>query len=417
MSARSSVITVKPVISSFVMFSALSGAAYGQAQIVPGADGVKAAEKTDVDGWNPFIGVTSTVSLTSNTSVVGQVDGVSTLFGLGVTGGADYVHGKHLLRSSLSISESFARTPVIDEFLKTNDVVKLEGIYNYFLTNKLGLYGRLAFATSLFPADDVRGEESTWVEKVAGGAPIPLNTMRFRQRLADPFTPFTINESAGVFADPIRKEKLNLSFRLGMGGRHTLADNVLLVDDGKSTADMERQRRAEVQRPGGEALGGAAGQTKDGRANYRLGLSVLMPFVNNDKDNRSAGALSRVGVEGQVQFNVYSWMSLVYNLAITRDPQLFPKGNELVQVQNNLLLTFQFTLVKKKEKAKDPTPEQIELEAAKKRVEEAEQRAKDAEEKLKKEQELPPASPPGDGAPIPVPVVTPPAPPTPTTTP
>lgn len=392
--------------------------AYGQAQIVPGADGVKAAEKTDVDGWNPFIGVTSTVSLTSNSNVVGQVDGVSTLFGLGVTGGADYVHGKHLMRSSLSISESFARTPVIDEFLKTNDVVKLEGIYNYFLTKNLGLYGRLAFATSLFPADDVRGEETTWVEKVAGGAPIPLNTMRFRQRLADPFAPFTINESTGVFADPIRKEKLNLSFRLGMGGRHTFADSVLLIDDDASTAEVELLRLANVHQLGVEAFGGATGKTKDGRANYRLGLSVLMPFVNNDKDDRSAGALTRIGVEGQVQFNVYSWMSLVYNLAITRDPQLFPKGNELVQVQNNLLLTFQFTLVKKKEKPKDPTAEQIELEAAKKRLEEAEQRAKDAEEKLKKEQESPPpAPPPADGAPAPAPVVTPPPPPTPTTTP
>jgi hypothetical protein len=122
---------------------ASTSVAFAQAQIVP-TDGIKGAEKTDLEGWSPVLGVTGTISLTSNRSVVGQVDGFSTLFGLGVTGGADYVNGRHIMRSTLSINESFARTPVVDEFVKTNDVVKLEGLYNYFLTQELGLYGRPA---------------------------------------------------------------------------------------------------------------------------------------------------------------------------------------------------------------------------------------------------------------------------------
>src|SRR5262249_39997214 len=114
--------------------------AFAQAQIVP-SNGIKGAEKTDVEGWAPFLGITAPRSLAANSSVVGQVDGFSTLFGLGLSGGADYARDQHLLRTSLSINEGFARTPVIDEFVKTNDVVKLEGLYNYFLTPNLGLYG------------------------------------------------------------------------------------------------------------------------------------------------------------------------------------------------------------------------------------------------------------------------------------
>ena len=120
--------------------------ALAQAQIVP-SNGIKGADKTDVEGWTPFLGVTATLSLADNSSVVGQVDGFSTLFGLGFTAGADYVRDQHLLRTSLTINEGFARTPVIDEFVKTNDTVKLEGLYNHFLTPDLGFYDRLAIAT------------------------------------------------------------------------------------------------------------------------------------------------------------------------------------------------------------------------------------------------------------------------------
>ncbi len=382
-----------------------TGVAWAQAQIVP-TDEVKGASKTDPQGWNPFVSLTATLSLASNSNVVGQVDGFSTLFGLGVTGGADYVDGKHLLRSSLTIAEGFARTPVVDEFTKTNDSVKLESLYNYFLTKDLGLFGRLALSTSMFPADDVRGTATTWVEKNSTDPtmPIPRNSNAFRQRLAGSFAPFTVNESAGGFAEPIRKESLNVSFRLGIGGRHTFADSVLLIDDDKATAEVELLRLSNVHQLGVEAFAGATGKTKDGRANYKAGLSVLFPFVNNDKDDRGVGTLARVGFEGQVTFNVYAWMGLVYSLNITRDAQLFPKGNELLQVQNTLLLTFQYTAVKKKEVKAEPTKEQVELEEAKQRATAAEQRALDAEKKLQDAAASPPAPvPPPEPAPTPAP--------------
>ncbi len=395
------------LIPASVLFVTLcsAGTALAQARLVP--TDIKTAEKTDVDGWAPFLGLTGTINMVSNSNVVGQVEGFSTLVGLGVTGGADYVHGKHLLRTSLSIAESFARTPVIDEFVKTNDVVKLEGLYNYFLTKQLGLYGRLALSTSAFAADDVRGEPSSWVEKLPDGTTKPLTTNGLRQRLAHSFAPFTIDESAGAFAEPIHTDKLNLSARVGLGGRHTFASSVLTNDDADATPEIELLRLNDVHQLGVEAFAGATGKFKEGKASYKAGLAVLFPFVNNDKDDRSAVNLARIGFEGAVTFNLYSWMSLVYALNITRDPQLFSKGDEQTQIQNSLLLTFTFTVVKKPEKAKEPTDEEKALAEAKKKQEEAEARALEAEKKLQELQTPPAPAPTPEPAPAPAPAPTP----------
>jgi hypothetical protein len=388
--------------------------AQAQAQIVP-SNGIKAAEKTDAEGWAPFLGITATLALADNSSVVGQVDGFSTLFGLGLTGGADYARDRHLVRTSLTINEGFARTPVIDEFVKTNDVLKLEGLYSYFLTQDLGLYGRLGIVTDLFSATDIRATPTSWVETVPGGMPIALTTNGFRQRLAGPFSPFTINEQVGGFAEAVRETWLDLSLRAGLGGRHTFADGVLVSSDDKATPAIELTELHDVHQLGFEVFGGGAGKLDGGKALYKAGLSVLLPLVNNDPDHRSAASLTRIGFDGSLTFNVYSWMGLVYNLKATRDPQLFSRGEEKVEVQNTLLLTFQLALVKKAEKPKEPTPEELALKAAQDRADAAEKRAQAAEDKLKALQTAPPPATPGPTAPPPAPPEsTPPAAPPPT---
>ncbi|MBX3160623.1 MAG: hypothetical protein KF773_31950 [Deltaproteobacteria bacterium] len=352
--------------------------ARAQGQYVPKDETLKGAGAEDVDGWNPSLAGTATVNLVSNQNVVGQVDGFSTLFGLGVVAGADYVKGRHLMRNTLSISESFARTPVVEEFVKTNDVVQVEGLYNYFLNKKVGLYGRVAIQTSAFAATDVRGVETTWVDK---GTRDVLTT-GFRQRLADPLSPFTLSESTGLFAEPYAKEKFALSLRFGAGGRHTLADGVLLIDDDKATPEVELLRLANVHQLGLEAFAGVGGKLEKGKVLYKAGLAVLAPFVNNDKFDRKVVTLTRVGFEGTLTFNMFEWMSLVYSVKIIKDAQLFPEGQELTQVQNNVLLTFKYAFVEKKKKKKEPTEAEKALAEAKDRAEKAEKAKLEADTKI-----------------------------------
>jgi hypothetical protein len=418
---------MKAVTLVLVGVLGMAGVARAQAVLVPKDETLAGASEKDVAELNPSLGVTGTVSLVSNSNVVGQVDGLSTLVGLGVVGGLDYVKNQHVLRTTLSISESVARTPVIDEFVKTNDVVALEGLYNYFLAEKLGAYARLKIETAAFAADDVRGDLTSWVEKpgMEGGPPIPLTQNGLRQRLADPFSPFTLSESVGGFAEPITKDRLTLSVRFGLGGRHTFADGVLLVDDDDATTEVELLRLANVHQLGVEAFAGAAGKFKDGKVSYKAGLSLLVPFANNDDYDRGAGELTRVGFEGALTFNLYSWLSVVYSLNVTRDPQLFPDGGELTQVQNNLLLTFQFALVEKKAAAQKMYEEEQKLADAEKRAADAEAARLAAEQRaLALEQQLKDAeaqcaekcatTPPSTGT-TPVAPPPPPAPPSPTT--
>ena len=398
------------LISLILSAVSVSSIASAQTAVIPKDDTLKGAGDEDVEGWSPVLGLAGTLNLVSNSSVVGQVDGTSLLVGLGVSGGADYVKGKDVIRTTLSIAESVARTPVIDEFVKTNDVVAIEGIYNRFLNKKLGLFGRLNIQTSLFPATDIRGEATTWVRK---NDMTTLATDAFRLRLADPLHPFTIGQSAGVFFDPKRSDKFSLSLRFGAGGRETFASGVLLIDDDKATDEIELLALNNVYQLGAEAFAGATGKLRDGRLTYRAGLAVLIPFVNNDKDDRSAFALTRVALEGNLTFNVFEWMSLVYSITVTKDPQLFPEGSELTQIQNNLLLTFTYSLVEKKKKAKEPTAAEKELADTKARAEAAETRVKELETSLATCPTNCPTTPPAAPAPDPAPAPATPAPATP----
>jgi hypothetical protein len=347
---------LKSILAYLAVAVAWGGLAHAQAEILPDEKTLAGADEKDVAELNPSLALTGTISLVNNANVVGQVDGLSALVGLGVTGGLDYVKDRHILRMTLSINESVARTPVIDEFVKTNDVVALEGLYNYFLTSTLGAFGRLKLETSAFAADDVRGVLTSWVEKP--------------REAGDPFSPFTISESAGGFAEPIHGDKLALTLRFGLGGRHTFASSVLLIDDDDATPEVELMRLSNVHQLGVEGFAGATGTLKEGKLTYKAGFSVLVPFVNNDDFDRSAGELARIALESSLTVNVFDWMSLVYSLNVTRDPQLFPDGEELTQVQNNLLLTFSFALVKKKEKEKEKekSDEEKALEAANQRA-------------------------------------------------
>jgi hypothetical protein len=383
---------MRTYLASFLTVCALGGVASAQAKIVA-TDAPKAAEDKDIQGWNPYMSLTSTFSLVDNSSVIGQVDGTTTLFGIGVLGGADYIHGKNLLQLNLSLNEGFTRTPVIDRFVKTTDQIKIEGLYNYFLDKYFGVYGRLAVETNAFQTKDVRGTPTSWVESV-NGTSMPLATNALSQKLAGPFAPFTVTESIGGFADPVRKDAINVSFRLGAGGRHTFADGVLVNHDDAATPEIELLELSTVHQLGVEGFAGAMGKVQKGKLDYKAGLAVLIPFVNNDNASRSAISLTRVALEANASYTMSSWLSVVYHLAVTRDPQLFPAGKDEIQVQNTLLLTFQFSLVKKKEKAKEPTKEEAELAEAKRRADEAEKRATDAEQKLLKLEAAPTTTPP-----------------------
>jgi hypothetical protein len=369
--------------------------------------------KVAIQGWNPYLALTASMNLVDNSNVIGQTNGTAVNVAAGASGGGDYTHGRHFLSLNGLINEGYARTPVVNHFVKTNDIAKVDGIYNYFVTPNFGGYGRLSMLTSLFESQAVVGTPTTFID-VTHMTPVTVATNTESFHLSNGFQPFTLTESVGAFVDPINKPEFALSFRVGIGGRSTFANGAYAIHpNAMDTTAIELLELSDVEQLGIEGFGGITGKLDArGAFTYRIGAAVLLPFVNDDSFHRSAVFLTRVVATANLTYTFSKWLSAVYNLSVIRDPQLFPSGEDQVQVQNTFLLTFQLGLVAKKEGPKPKTADQLAVEAAKAAAAKAAAEALDAENKLhelqiqmQQQQQPPPAVPNG--------TTTPPAPPSP----
>lgn len=293
-------------------------------------------------GFDGVLSVAANINMASNSHVVGQVDGFSLLLGMSLLGGLDYVHGPHEWRNSLRLTQAWARTPVVDEFIKANDVFDLESVYHYFFLSWLGAFGRLNLETALLPAEDIRTEPATYLVTRSNGSTRTINNTE-RLTLSEAFSPLTLNQSGGLFAEAFQSDPISVSLRLGVGARETLADGVLVLTDDDDTDVLELTELDNVYQGGVEALISARGHFSQRRISYEAGAGALLPVLNNDPQDRSATELTRLGAFAHVAFNVLEWMSIDYHARLLHDPQLLDE----IQFQNNLLFTFQYTFLER----------------------------------------------------------------------
>ncbi len=357
----------------------------GVAEYVPEGE-IKQMENEKRQGLDGTLQVSANVNFVSNKSVVGQTDGLSMLFGIGLLSGLDYIHQRHEWRNTFQLNEAWSKTPVLNEFVKADDVASLESLYNYFLLSWFGLFGRVSAETALLRTWAVTAEPVDYAITNRDDE-TELREDVERLRLADPFQPLTLTQSIGAFAEPIQEPAINLSARLGFGLRETFANGVLVIQDDADTEgvievdDLTNPNTSVTVFQGGlEGFLGASGKFSNDRILYDFGLSALIPFLNNDPENRSATELTRVGVAASVGIGIFEWMSVNYKLRILRDPQLLDD----LQVQNNLLLTFNYTFVERTEPDAPPEPTEAEknAEEAERRAAEAEARAAELEREL-----------------------------------
>jgi hypothetical protein len=339
-------------------------------EIVPDGD-IKSLDDESRKGFDGMLSIGANLNLASNSNVVGQDDGFSTLFGLSLVGGLDYLYKRHEVRNTLKISESWARTPVLDEFVKNTDLLEFESLYNYFLLDWAGLFGRLAMTTSIFRSEAITAEPTDYTIARNDGT-IDVATQVNRLELAGAFAPFTLSESLGAFVEPFDSEPLKLSIRLGFGARETFADGVLASQDDGDTPAVELIELSNVYQAGAEGFAGVNGKFLHRKVSYEVGGSVLIPFINNDETDRSAMDLARYGVVAQVGTSIFDWMSLNYQFRALKDPQLLDEW----QVQNALLLTFNYTFVERDAGVAGPSVED-QLAQAQRSLAEAEARCEE----------------------------------------
>jgi hypothetical protein len=372
-------------------------------QYVPGEE-VKDLPQGLQDGWHPTLTLGANLNLASNSSVVGQPDGFSLLVGVSVLGDLLFIAGDHDWKNTLKLTETWTRTPVVDEFVKSNDVLDVESLYRFFAWTWGGPFARLSLQTPIFAAEQVSAEPQTYVLEGEDPATDGITTDRFD--LADPFQPLTVTESIGAFVAPVATPRLNVAIRAGFGGRHTFADGARLITNADDPAAVTYVDLLDVHQAGVELFAGIDGKTAEDRLAYNVGLAVLVPFLNNDERDRDGFELTRIALEAGLTTNVFDWMSLSYQLRIVDDPQLL----DAVQIQNNLLLTFAFTVTSAEPPA-EPAVEDAQsaaaIAAAEERARLAEERARLAEERARLAEER------GNEATQPAPAPAPPAEPVP----
>jgi hypothetical protein len=291
------------------------------------------------DGWVGELSLGSSVALSQSSNVVGRIDGTSFAVGLKVNGALDWTRDVHEWRNSLTLGETFTRTPAVDQFVKTNDQLLLESIYLYHLKRLpwLGPFARFKLTTALFPGEDVRAAPVSYVGAVTRTA----DTLR----LTDALTPTTLQEMLGVFGKPLDRKDLALELKAGFEARQMIADGQLALADDAATPEVEVVALQHVVQ-GGPSLGLIAkGQLSEGRVLYAGLAEAMIPAINNQAsgDDRSTLELTNVNLELNLSFKLVSWASVDYQLRAVREPQLIDKW----QLQNNLLLSFSYALIER----------------------------------------------------------------------
>lgn len=314
-----------------------------EAEYVPDEEAGDLDEVTD--GWYHTVNLGIGLSVGTSRDVVGQEDGATITFSVDATWRAELFAGQHEFRNTLSINEAVSRTPLVDNFVKSNDRLQNEAIWFYHLPSVdwFGPFARASLQTSIFNGHDVRANRVDY-ERFNRSDELTTFSNRARLQLTRPFQPTTLKESVGVFVEPLRQEALNVDIRLGVGARQVFANGNYVVSeviDAGTRPDQERDivilnELETFSQAGSELAIEAFGNNPEGDINYRLGFEMMTPFYNS-VENSTLNAWEATNYEGSISvaFAARDWLSVSYGLNALKSPQLVDEW----QLTNQLLVT------------------------------------------------------------------------------
>jgi hypothetical protein len=353
-------VALAPVACALSLAGSASAQAAAPAPAAPPSPKVEYVEKPKAedgarpDGASAGLSLGGTLNVVDNRSVVGQAQGTGFAAGWAIDAAVAYNQGEHEWRNGLISSAGATRTPAIDAWVKTRDALSFESIYLWHVLPWLGPFVRVGLDTQMFPGSDPRAAPTTYSIARTDGSKESITGTRLH--LSDPFQPLTLKESAGVFVQPLREEKVRLEGRVGAGAQEVFANGVLALGDDAKTPDVvEVKELASFNQAGVEALAEATGTFRPQRITYKAGIGVLFPLAHTALaagDERTTLQLTNVDIVGALSFKLVDWASLDYQLRLLRQPQLV----DAWQVSNNLLLTIGLAVGTKAAKPPPPPP-------------------------------------------------------------
>lgn len=321
----------------------LAGSAVAQeaTEILP--DQIDAGEVSEESGWKYRLSLGANINFGSSSNVIGAADGSTWTVGAILDSGAFLEEGNHEWRNTLLLSETFSRTPVVDEFVKSADSLEIESLYLFHVPSAVwfGPFARLTIDTAIFPGRDVRGSDTTYVSTFLDGTTETVTATSLE--LTDPFQPLALSESVGFFLEPIKTDELTYEFLAGFGAQELFASGQLTVADDDTTPEVEVTELDDHNLAGLAAVTSLYGSFDEGRLTYDLGGEALIPFINDlpANDTRSAVDIANIQFFAGLSFQMVEWASVDYRFQAERQPLLLDEW----QLQHALLLSFSYTFI------------------------------------------------------------------------
>ena len=336
--------TMNKLLAALVV-TALASPAIGQT--IDGIQDVDKAAKLAAkqkDGWTKKLDVGATGAANSSDNVVGSADGATYQIGVVLQGEAKLKAGQHAWNNELKLQHAQTRTPVIDQFVKSSDVLDFSSTWLYSLgsIDWMGPYARLKLNTQVLEGYDVRAGDINVVKTELDGT--EAKSVTADGEITDVtgfFEPLILTEGAGLFANPWEDKEFTLQAKVGA------AMQQIIVQDGYAVAGYDadtktvKLKRLETSNQAGAELEVAAKGQMTTDVSWKTKATFFFPVVSNvDTDFEGLDALNS-DLSGSVSVKLAKWASLDYVLSIKRVPLVLDEW----QVQHGLLLSTAFSLL------------------------------------------------------------------------
>jgi len=299
----------------------------------------KSFDKSKKPGWHVMLKGSGTLAFTHSKNVVGAADGSTWNLGLLANASADYRHKRgHIWENDLKWQLTYTKAPAMELFLKSLDDFDFKSGYLYEIPkiDWVGAFGSFRVKTALLPGYTVRSADLIVMKRTVDDETVDHDAPYEAQSkipLSGSFSPLTLRETVGVFANPLKKELMDFEVRLGAGAWEIFGDDAFNIEKEDATTMTLREVESSVQL-GAELELKAKGAFKK-LVNYGLGIGFMYPFWHNATTDLEGLDLLNMEFEFLLGIKFAEWASLDYRFKAQQYPLIVDDW----QLSNALLLT------------------------------------------------------------------------------
>lgn len=137
--------------------------------------------------------------------------------------------GAHEWRHKIIWAESFAKTPVLDSFIKSDDYLVFESLWMWMFGGWWGTYGQFNFDTSVFPGVHVAGRPTDYIIAEFDGSTTNV-TGTDTLTLTRAFQPIFLKEQMGLYFRFMTYRYLTWEAKAGVYALQTFAHGARRID-------------------------------------------------------------------------------------------------------------------------------------------------------------------------------------------